>query len=172
MFKRIRQRLKDMRVMTVLCQAAERHAHAGGHKEPGAEHFVLAALELPDGTARRAFERIEVDPGGFRNAIAEQYQEALRNAGIDLPLHLTTDDDTTPRAPGAGLYEAQPSGKALVQQLVAQRKSDLDVPLLGAHVVIAAIAARHGVAVRALRVMGIDFQRLADAAAAEVKASR
>lgn len=65
-----------------LCLGAEKHANAHGQKEPGAEYFVLAALELPDGTARKTFESVHVDAEAFRAAITQQYQDALQNGGI------------------------------------------------------------------------------------------
>lgn len=74
-----------MSTIKALCLAAEQHANTDGQKEPGAEHFVLAALESPDGTARRAFEDIRVDPNGFRAAAAQHgvAVRALRAMGAE-----------------------------------------------------------------------------------------
>jgi hypothetical protein len=47
MFKRLTQNLRDMGTIKTLCEAAERIARANHQERPGAEHFVLAALELP-----------------------------------------------------------------------------------------------------------------------------
>jgi len=172
MFSKIKQRFHDMGTIKSLCLGAEKHANANGQKEPGAEHFVLAALELPDGTARKAFERIHVDPDGFRTAITQQYQDALRHVGIESPQYYASSNDTVPMPPLTGVYDAQPSGQALMQQLVAQRKVDSNVPLLGAHIVMAVTSAQYGVAVRALRAMGVDLTRLAEAATTEINALR
>ena len=49
MLQRIRQRFADMHTIKILAEAAERHAGAAGEREPGPEHFLLAALDLPDG---------------------------------------------------------------------------------------------------------------------------
>ena len=48
MLQRIRQRLQDMRTLRQLFTRAEHHARAQGQPRPGAEHFLLAAIELPD----------------------------------------------------------------------------------------------------------------------------
>lgn len=169
MFTRIRQRFQDMHTIKVLCQSAERHANADGQKEPGAEHFVLAALELPDGTARKAFERMQSDPDNYHEAIARQYDNALRNIGIEVTPD-AVGSDATPLPAGKGVYHAQPSAQALMQQLAARNKGDAGKPLLGAHVLLAATAARHGVTLRAFQAMGIEPAALADAAAAEIDA--
>ncbi len=171
MFDKIKRRFRDMSTLKALCLGAEKHANADGQKEPGSEHFVLAALELPDGTARKAFERIQLDPNSFRTAIAQQYDDALRNIGIELPQHTSSDGAVSIPA-GTGVYKAQPSARALMQQLITQQKADADVPLLGAHVIMAVTTTHYGVAVRALRAMGVDLTRLAEAARAEIRAIR
>ncbi len=73
--------LDAMRTIKKLLTDAEVEARAMGEAEPGAEHLLLAALELPDGTARRAFERLDVDPTRLRSAIVDQQAEALVGAG-------------------------------------------------------------------------------------------
>jgi hypothetical protein len=52
MFDRLRHRLRGVGTLKTLCEAAEQHARRAGQDQPGAEHFVLAALDLPDGSAR------------------------------------------------------------------------------------------------------------------------
>ena len=52
MFKRVMQRLRDMKALSSLMQSAERHARNRGEGDkPSAEHFVLAAIESQDGAA-------------------------------------------------------------------------------------------------------------------------
>lgn len=165
MFLRLKQRMHDMRTIGQLCASAERHANADGQKEPGSEHFILAALELPDGSARKAFERIGADPGRFRQAIAEQYGDALRSAGVD-PAAL--EQVPVPLPPPSGLYRAKASAQALMQQLAALRAGLPGVPLTGAHVIAACAAFQQGVAARALRRMGVDMEALAGAARVEI----
>ena len=71
MLDRLKTRLHDMTTIATLCLKAEHYANERGLKEVGAEHFVLAALALPDGTARRVFERLGADPDGFADAIVD-----------------------------------------------------------------------------------------------------
>ena len=176
MFNVLRQRFRDLRTSIALCSGAEKIANATGQKEPGAEHLVLSALELPDGTARKAFERIHADPNGFRAAIARQYEDALHNIGIALPSDVASTDEATPVAPGKGLFKAQASFDTLMQTLREvknkEQKADSAAPLLGAHVILAATTAQYGVAARAFRAMGVDPTKLADAARTEIIASR
>ena len=177
MFKTIRQRFRDMGTIKALCFEAEKLANAEGQKEPGAEHFVLSALALPDGTARKAFLRIHADPDNFRAAMAQHYEDALQNLGIALPPDAEIYGEATPIPTSKGPYKTQPSAQALMQTLtqeimVKEQKADSTAPLLSAHVVLAATSAQYGVAARAFRAMGIDSASLANAAKAEIAAYR
>lgn len=169
MFDKIRQRLRDMATIKQLCEGAEQHANADGQPEPGAEHFILAALDLPDGTARRALQRLDVAPEQYRAAIARQHEAALQYAGVAAP----PEAMEAALPPAGGLYRAQASAQALLQQLKArQDEEDGARPLLGAHVLLAASAARYGTAARALRVLEVDLAALAEAARSEIRAFR
>lgn len=177
MLNTIKQRFRDIGTIKALCFGAEKMANADGQKEPGAEHFVMAALELPDGTARKAFERVHADPDSFRAAIARQYEDALQNIGIALSHDSAISEDTTPTAAGTGAYRTQPSAQALMQTLtreimVKEQKADSAAPLLSAHVILAATTAQYGVVARAFRAMGVDPAKLAEAAKAEILAKR
>ena len=162
MLQRIRQRLQDMRTLRQLFTRAEHHARAQGQSRPGAEHFLLAAIELPDGTARRAFERIGANPDAIPAAIEQQYRDALAQAGIqaDMP-------PASPlTAPQPRAFHAQPSGQSLVQALAHARKGQPG-PLLGAHVVALVAAAPQGVATRTLKALRLDPAALVQAAQRE-----
>ena len=172
MFETIKRRFGDMSIIKTLCLAAEKHANADGQKEPGAEHFVLAALESPDGTARKAFEHIGADPSGFRAAIDQQHADALKAVGIEVqPGALGAGEAVVAAQPGTGLYKAQASAQTMVQLLASQQKANAGAPLLSAHVLVAVAAAQHGVALRAFRAMGIDPKALAEAATIEICAA-
>ena len=160
MFSRIKRRLQDVATIKVLCSKAEQHANAEGQQWPGAEHFVLAALELPDGTAAATFRRLHADPARFRLAIQQQYADALASIGV------ATAAAATPVPPAEGLYHGKASGQSLMLALAAQDKAGK--PLLGAHVLIAAADAQQGVTARALRAMDITPAGLAEAARAEL----
>ena len=82
MFKAIRQRIRDMRTLKTLCFGAEEHASRRGHREPGAEHFVLAAMDLRDNTAKQALAGLGITPDAFDAAIENQYRSALTSIGL------------------------------------------------------------------------------------------
>jgi ATP-dependent Clp protease ATP-binding subunit ClpA len=164
MFSKIRQRFRDMKTVAALCAAAERYANTSGQREPGAEHFVLAALELPDGTARRAFARTGVDPAGFRDAIEQQHREALQNVGIEPGVGFNS---ASPVQATTGTYQATASAQALMQ-MMAETQRGWSEPLLGAHVLAAAAKPTYGTVSRALRSMGLEPAAIRDAAETEI----
>ncbi|NHZ82621.1 peptidase [Massilia sp. CCM 8695] len=168
MFQRIRQRLGDMKTIQYLCQGAEKYALADQQHAPAAEHFLLSALDLEDGTARRAFEQVHADPAQLPQAIAQQYRDALRFAGLTPDPAL---DAPEPLKPSRRLYDAAPSGAELMQTLAQQRSGERG-PLLGAHVVALVAAMRQGVAPRSLVALGVDAEALRAAAQAEIGAYR
>jgi len=159
MFKRLTRAFNDMRTIKALCLGAERHANAEGQQEVGLEHFVLAAIDLPDGTARKAFESVNADPDGFRSAITLQYQQALDSVGIG-----NDAESPAPVPAGSGAYRSRPQVGPMLEQLANRERRDVAEPLLGAHVIAAIAATEHGTAARALKAMGIDRQALASAA--------
>jgi ATP-dependent Clp protease ATP-binding subunit ClpA len=176
MFGAIRQRLRDMGTIKTLLLEAEKLANAEGFKEPGAEHLVMSALALSDGTARKAFLRINVDPNDFRAAITRQYQDALKNVGITVPPDTLAASEKA-ALPTSPIYKAQPSAQALMQTMLheikhTEKKENPNTPLLSAHVLLAATTAQYSVAARTFRAMGIDLEKLADAAQAEIGAYR
>ena len=67
---------------SVLFPAADAIAEADGEDTAGAEHLLLAALDLDTGSARRAFERVGADPDQFRVAVREQHADAVRAVGM------------------------------------------------------------------------------------------
>ena len=169
MFQRFRQRLRDMGTIRLLCEGAERHARGNGEPQPGAEHFLLASLDLPDGSARRAFARVHADADDFCAAVARQYEQALRSAGVEQAAW-PAGDDALPEPQRPSLYRAQASGQAVMQRLAELRKADPAAPLRGAHVLLVVASMEHGVAVRSLRAMGVEPEALIAAARNEAAA--
>ncbi len=167
-WERLKLRFRDIGTIKALCLGAEKHAHQCGEAKPGAEHFLLSALNLPDGSARRVFERIKIDPDRFHDSIRKQYSDALSSIGIDEAALGLGDTEAINVDSSTRLYNASPSGQAVFHKLVSMRKSDKNIPLLGAHVVRAIASMEQGVAARALRAMGVDQMALMAAIEAEL----
>jgi len=165
MFKRILLRLRDMKTIATLISEADKQANLSGEEEPGVEHFVLSAIELPDGSAKRVLKQIGTDPEEFKEAIKKQYIEALNSAGIS---HKCIEDDPEPIESKTLLHNSKPSGQALMKALHAFKKEEKDSPLLGMHVLVVAASMKHSVAGRAFKIMGIDTKILTDAAKDEL----
>jgi ATP-dependent Clp protease ATP-binding subunit ClpA len=171
MFGKLKNRMRDMATIKALCLEAERQARQSGESEPGAEHFLLSAIELPDGTAGRAFARLGISPDSVRAAIATQYNDALRGIGVDpTALDAMTQNSPVPTDLRM-LYQAKPSGARMMQALAALRDGS-ERPLLGAHVVAVIAEMEEGVAARTLRAMGVDPVALSAAALAEAGSSQ
>lgn len=163
MLQAIRNMLSDIRVINALSLEAERLARVAGQEQPGAEHYLLAALE--EGSARRALLRIDADPARVRGAIAAQHRRALFRAGIAAP----AEAEEALQAAPPRLFDAAASGKALVQALPALRRAHGNGPLRGAHVLLAVAEMPHSTAARSLVLMGVDLDRLAAAAERELQ---
>lgn len=175
MFEIIKQRIRDARTLKTLCFGAERLANEQGQREPGAEHFVLAAFDLDDATAQLAFAELGVTRAAFAAAIEAQYCRALASVGLNV------DDDAavvtgdlhvpTPRGP----YRSQASAQGLMQVLTRdimknEQQRDAATPLLGAHVLLAAGASTHGVCARSFDTLGLSRARVAEVARATIAA--
>lgn len=164
-----RRPLQDIRIMNALLPAADAEAFRSGEPSAGAEHLILAALELPEGSARRAFERIGADPGGFRDAVAAQHDEALRMFGahrLDESIgDRLPEPPDKPRGPLRSSASAQELFKRVVK-LIRKEKSQL----YGAYIVLAATDFEDGTVARAFRQMGIRRADLRVAAREELDA--
>jgi ATP-dependent Clp protease ATP-binding subunit ClpA len=157
---------RDMRTIKRLLTRAEAEARSGGEQTPGPEHLLLASMTLSDGTAARALERIGVDPQRLRTAIEEAHASALAAVGIEVEHRPGGTADL--RGPATGAFRSTPQAQRVFQEAVALSKSTKPSLLQGAHVVAAACSLEHGTAARALAALGVDRDRLRDAARAEV----
>lgn len=164
-------RVRDVRTIKELLTGAEAEAHRTGDIQPGAEHLLLSALALPDGSAARAFERVGADPGRLRAAIAAQHADALRAIGIEPPDDAALDAAVGRDPPAAaGMFRSNASARTAFQRASEMARSEKPLGLVGAHVVVAVAEQEHGTAARALTLMGIDRAALAAAARAEIEA--
>jgi ATP-dependent Clp protease ATP-binding subunit ClpA len=165
---KLKNPIQDMRTIKALLTGAEEIAREAGESQPGAEYLLLAALALPEGSARRAFARIGADPDAFGSAIAAQHADALRALGIEPPAEETLAPTTDVQP--SRMYRSSASLQSAFQTATKLARDDGD-RLIGAHAVAAVAGMEHGTAVRALRTMGVDPVRLAAAAAAEARAA-
>jgi ATP-dependent Clp protease ATP-binding subunit ClpA len=157
--------VRDMRTIRQLLTRAEAEARSGGEQTPGPEHLLLAATTLPDGTAVRALERVGVDPQRLRPAIEGAHETALAAVGIDVEHGPSRTAGL--RGPATGAFHATPQAQQVFQEAVALSKTERPSSLRGAHVVAAICDLEHGTAARALAALGVDRDRLRDAARAE-----
>jgi hypothetical protein len=170
MFKMLDQRMQDARTLAALCTAAEDQARADGRSKPGSEHFVMAALDLPDGTALAAFGRLSLTRPRFREALDAQRARALDAVGVSVApsLPLAPAEELLP--PRGALYEADASGKTLVQRLAELSHVRKGRALLAADVLFAAAQESHSPASRAFRELGISAAQLVAAASQAIDA--
>lgn len=165
---RRRKPLQDIQTMNTLFAAAEEEAAAVGETEPGTEHLILAAFELPDGSAVRAFKRVGVYPKAFRKAIQEQHDEALRAIGI-APDAGRLDDRLPDPAPPSGPFQTKGSAQTVFKKVVKMVKKERS-QLYGAYIVLAATEADRGTTAGALDRLGVRREALAVAAREELDA--
>jgi len=162
--------LDDMRTIKQLLTDAERIAREMGEEEPGAEHLLLSAIDLPDGSAGRALASMGVDADGIRAALRDEQADALVAAGLPRETAATMADPT-PLGPAGTplLYGAGPTARDVFQEAGRLARSSKQ-RLAGAHVVIAIAGLERGTMPRVLDRLGVDRQQLADAGRAELAA--
>jgi len=162
--------LDDMRTIRQLLTDAERIAREMGEEEPGAEHLLLAATGLPDGTAARALAAVGVDAERMRAALRDEQADALVTAGVPRE---TAEPMAEPspigRAGAPRIYHAGPSAREVFGEVGRLARAAKE-RLAGAHVVVAVASLERGTLPRVLERLGVDRQRLADAARAEIAA--
>ena len=160
--------LDDMRTIKQLLTEAERIAREMGQEEPGAEHLLLSAIALPDGSAGRALGSLGVDADRIRAALRDEQADALVAAGMPRD-RAEAMADPTPLGPAAApiLYGAGPSAREVFQDAGKLARSSKQ-RLAGAHVVAAVAGLERGTMPRVLERLDIDRQRLAEAAFAEL----
>jgi ATP-dependent Clp protease ATP-binding subunit ClpA len=160
--------LDDMRTIKQLLTDAERISREMGQEEPAAEHLLLSAMSLPDGSARRALGSLGVDAERIRAALRDEQADALVAAGMPRE-RAEALASPTPLGPGAApmLYGAGPSAREVFQDAGRLARSSKQ-RLAGAHVVAAVARLERGTMPRVLERLGVNPEQLADAARAEL----
>ncbi|HSW42866.1 MAG TPA: Clp protease N-terminal domain-containing protein [Patescibacteria group bacterium] len=149
--------LEEARTVRALLEGAERHANLAGESLPGAEHLLLSALDLADGTARRAFRRAGADPAALAAAIERQHADALAAVDVVAP----DDLPVVPAPRPGGPFRATPAAQSAFRRAYELSATPKPRRLLGAHVVIAIGELGEGTAARSIRALGIEPDRLA-----------
>jgi ATP-dependent Clp protease ATP-binding subunit ClpA len=170
MFRKLKDRAAAVKTISELLTRAEEIAHRRGAAQPGAEHLVSAALQLPDGTAARALERLGRTPADFDAALIAQEADDLERIGIHVD-HDRIGTELPPPSDPVGIYRSEPSAQELFQAAGADAGRGGGT-LVGAHVLRAAASLKHGPTARALRRMGIDSSELRQAATAVIEGQR
>lgn len=158
----LRQKIDDVRTMRVLFPLAEQLAQQDGRTEPGAEHLLLAALELPDDSARRALERVGLTPDDVRGAVEAQHAAALRPLGVRAGVDA---DDLPAPVPGRGAYRSTDPARRLFRSAGDLARAH-GSGLRGAWFLVAATEVDHGTLARTIDRLGVDRVDLAAAARA------
>ena len=157
MFGNLRQKFDDVRTMRVLFPTAEELAQRDGQDRPGAEHLLLAALDLPDGTATEVLERLGLSREDVRAAISAQHDDALRSLGVEARLD---PDDLPAPEPGRGAYHSTGSAQRLFRAAADHARAD-GSGLRSAWFIVAATEFDRGSVARAIDRLPVDRAHLA-----------
>lgn len=158
----VRRRLHDVSTIRQVLERAEQLARADGVEHPGAEHLVLAACELPDGTATAALAAVGTTPEELAAALRVVHDEALGAVGVRAAEPAVDDALPDPPAP-RGIYR----GQVPLQQVFGRARelvAEEDSRLSGGWFLAAAAERRRGTTARALDRLDVDRDALAAAA--------
>jgi ATP-dependent Clp protease ATP-binding subunit ClpA len=159
--------MADMGAMRALLEAAERESAAMGEPEPGAEHVVLAALGLPDGTAAAALAEHGVDAAGLRAAIEAVHTSALAGLAVPPP---SASAGSVPT--GRGLYRSKGSTRDLLDATAQARRRLRSPRFVSAHVLVGACEFEQGTLASALAQLGVTRDALRSTAQRHLPAPR
>ncbi|MBK7822012.1 MAG: Clp protease [Tessaracoccus sp.] len=143
--------IHDIRTINALLTEAERQALSLGDSAPGAEHLVLAALMLDEGSAR---DLLGINDTRFRDALVATHAAALEKVGISVPA-----EGLSPAPAKPGVYRSEASAQEVFQRAKVLAKQDRG-GLKGAHIIRAAAEREHGTVARVLKHLGIDREFL------------
>ncbi len=149
----------DVKTVGALAHGAEEWASRLGEERPGEEHFLLAAMDLKDGAARRVFAEFGVATDSIARAIDQQHADALKSVGIseETNVAMPISGSTCPPRP---IYSAQPNVGQFMRELQAVRTSSQSMPLTSLHVLQVLVRRQRGTVFRTLRRLGIGGKEL------------
>lgn len=165
MVKQIKQRLKNMQIVSGLLSNAERIANEMSDQRPAAEHLVLASFQMSDQTAITVFREIAGEPVLFKQQLEKQQDQVLRDVGIELNgLDISQHDASV--AP-AVLPGAQISAQQVLREMAGKTSFWAALPVTGLDVLSAVIDLESGAAFKALQALGLNRQVLEQRVSAE-----
>jgi len=141
-FIRIMQKLGNVKTLSYIFKQAELIAKKGGEKTPSEEHFLLAAMDAPDGTVKRVFEQLGINYKQLQNIIQPQL-----NSDTDVD-----EEDQKPNFP----YQTAVSGKLMMKKLITISKKETKRPLLGVHILRAIAENKQGPVNSVLELLDVD----------------
>lgn len=124
----IESELADVKNLNRLFPTVEENARRDGVDLPGAEHLLLAALELPEGAGVRALQRIELTPHDLADAIAAVPSDCVRAVGADAEI---AGDHLPPLLPSATLFRMQEPADEMLRRVTSEVRQQ-DSELTGA----------------------------------------
>lgn len=154
--KKRRNRIGDIRTMNRLFPAADVAARSAGVPVACAEHLIIAALDLPDGTARRAFIRAGVNPDDFTRIINDMHASSEGNGG-----------SVGPEVKGRGPLKTEESAQRVFKQVVDMVRTER-TQLYGAYLILVSAETGEPTPCSAFEAMGVTPDQMAVAARAEI----
>lgn len=171
--KRLLARKSDMQALSKVLSKSLAIAQLEGAQYAGAQHLLLAALDMEDGTARRAFEQAGADPDAFAAAVDAQHSAAIPQLKMPAePMIESVEDRALPAQPKPdATYDAavrathefhNSKGNDGAKENGGVRGNG--GAFSGAYMVAGVASLEDGAAARALTAMGVDAHKLTRAA--------
>lgn len=162
LIKSFKKKADDIKTIHSLCTKAEEYALNQGEEKPGAEHFLLSALDLPDGRAEKILQKFGYTKQDYYKAIVKQYHKDLESLGIEKDKLDALWDMEEPLPKKNKIFHAQPSGQLLFKRLY-ELNNNREIPLNSLDVLEVVSGMDRGIAVRALKSLGLNFKKLKEA---------
>ncbi|MBQ4847786.1 Clp protease N-terminal domain-containing protein [Pseudoalteromonas sp. MMG005] len=165
-FRNIKMKIQDMKTISQLCLGAEQYAQQYGESKPGAEHFLLASLDLQDGSAQKVLAKLGVNHIDVKEALKAQHNSVLASMGVESEAINLASDMPKETNPSIALYDTKPSGQMVMKKLYENNKMR-KTPLKSIHVIEVVLSMQYGTAIRVLQNIGVDLEALKKVTQAE-----
>lgn len=159
--KRFLARKSDIQALSKVLSKSLAIAQLEGAQYAGAQHLLLAALDMEDGTARRAFEQTGADPDAFAAAVDAQHSAAIPQ--LKMPAEPATESVEDRALPAQPKPDATYDAAVRATHKFHNSKGNGGA-FSGAYMVAGVASLDDGAAARALTAMGVDAHELTKAA--------